>query len=241
MKKIVVSLFCLGLLISSCSKDEPVINESAVEVTDEMNDESSSKIVASTEEEFDEGQVNWEAARTDESTLEETFDDGNTFTFVDQGWSTTGKIHAYPSISDAGEFGFYFVHEDDVADFTKYIYVPVNAGLKDNYLEEDALAESGETSISWEDADTRISDWLNTTKRTNWIETSTDETIVDPDTGVFTYCIIPAADFSIGTEHTCFIALKPGSLFDMIIVNTVGTEYDYKDIVHSVPPFGVSS
>ena len=75
-------------------------------------------------------------------------------------------------------------------------------------MEADAAAQSGETSISW----------------------------ADPDEGVLTYCIIPAADFGVGTEHTCFIALKPGNLFDMIIVNTVGTEYDYKDVVNSVPP-----
>ena len=230
--KKLLAFLSLGMLLCACSKSENV------EIADlgEMNNTNQNRSPELADVDLISGQLNWETARSDNDRMTEILNMGNSFSFENVGWDTVGNVYGFPVISETNEFGFYFVHESDVGDETKYVYVTVNDGFQNNYPEELSMEEEGETAVSWLDADTRIADWIDETERSGWIEIKTEETAENPGAGVFTYMLIPAIDFENGSEHNCFLALKNG-MIDLIVINGVGELYEYKDVSLPVPPF----
>lgn len=196
--------------------------------------------------------INWNSLRKDESNLKPVLAMGNRFSFVKSDANTT-RIHAYVGWS-GGQVQFYLMDAamDQSPNLTCSSMASLSTEMYTLPYEMDTTNEADSNAIKQQIASERIDNWLDTTKRNQWITQM-------GDTNVFQAFVIHADDIAYGQEHYGYFALKEfpeGSgtyQADLVLVNaqtgvvvslienkknTLAQQaYSLQDMTAPIPPF----
>jgi hypothetical protein len=189
----------------------------------------------------------WGIKRQEEAFVLNALSKGNTFTFTFT--EPVPAIHAYLSWN-AEEENVYMTlikaDQDTPENTTCIDFQPLSSRMK-NLPAKSSLTDS--KPMDWTTADRRIRRWNTQIKRDNWITGQFG--LHDPDLAIFQAFVVNSEDFSIGSTHEVFLALKiadergyyPDNLQpEIIIVDSNSNDLSagnsiILDLTAPVPPF----
>jgi hypothetical protein len=185
--------------------------------------------------------VNWNDIRVKKGEVTDLFKEaGNFFSFT-LNEAIADDLHIYFGINGS-ERSFYIIKasEDTVENESFLAHASMDNAKKTLPVFNTGSTEN-ENTISWDDANDCINNWISDSKRETWID---DRFAAEGDNGaIFLAFRVDAVDIAVGEEHEFYLSLKEDNNTlnaDLIVVNVESgiVSKNIEDMVHSVPPFG---
>lgn len=183
---------------------------------------------------------NWNTERKSKTSVENILgQNGNKFSFQFSD-SHVSAVHIYIGYNNAdGKINFQVIKAaDDTKDNTKAVAV-LHPDTVMVPLPEITVVSEGDDPhfISYAEANNRVNDYINPTKRDSWITNSFAD-----GNEILQVFVVDAVDFEPGHTYDCYLGLKSnesgGHNPDLIIYNTgSGVTNGLRDLVGLAPPF----
>ncbi len=184
---------------------------------------------------------NWNVERTSKTSVQDILSsNGNKFTFQFDN-ENVSAVHIYIGYDKiSGKISFQVIKSaDDTKENTKAVAVVNVDAAKSQLPPLDISSGEDPHFISYEDANQRINDYINSTKRDAWIE----ETLSGGNE-IWQAFVVDEIDFEPNSSYDCYLALDTKDekhYIDLIVYNTsAGVENGLRDMSMPCPPYGIS-